>query len=459
MLAKFSKLKRSEFSRSVMTLSSGTAIAQAIPILISPLLTRMYTPEQFATFGLFTALIGIFGIVSTGKYEFAIMLPEDHTEACSIASLCLIITFLFSLTVFIVILVFQDSIVSFFNNPDFGFWIYFLPLGISITGVYQVLNFLNNRERAYTLIAKSRIARSVATGVTNVLFGYFKSAYQALQSIGLIFGLLLGQVLEILILVRTQKDWKTRWRTTLDYSAIKTLARKYINFPKFDVPSELMVTASIQLPVLLFNKFFEKSAVGFYFHAHRVLSIPMSMLGSAVGQVLFRQLSAYRHEKEKFQTLVNQAYKNLILLAVIPYSVIGFFGQEIFTVVFGANWGQSGVYAQLIAPWLLFNFVGSPLTMIFSALEKQRYMFFYIGGVFLARAMSMLFGIIFFADTYHTVLLFGMSGMIFYFSLNFYLVCFLSGVPISEFLKNTFGWPLLIVLFFGGVRLFVNYLQ
>ncbi len=42
------KLKpKSEFSKNVLTLMTGTTIAQAIPIAISPILTRIYTPEDF----------------------------------------------------------------------------------------------------------------------------------------------------------------------------------------------------------------------------------------------------------------------------------------------------------------------------------------------------------------------------------------------------------------------------
>ena len=45
------KLKpKSEFSRNVLTLMTGTTIAQAIPIAISPILTRIYTPEDFGVF-------------------------------------------------------------------------------------------------------------------------------------------------------------------------------------------------------------------------------------------------------------------------------------------------------------------------------------------------------------------------------------------------------------------------
>jgi len=40
-------IPKGEFSKNVLTLMTGTTIAQAIPVAISPILTRLYTPEDF----------------------------------------------------------------------------------------------------------------------------------------------------------------------------------------------------------------------------------------------------------------------------------------------------------------------------------------------------------------------------------------------------------------------------
>ncbi|MEA1954756.1 MAG: hypothetical protein U9O24_10240 [Campylobacterota bacterium] len=76
-----SKLKpKSEFSRNVLTLMTGTTIAQAIPIAISPILTRIYTLEDFGIFALFIAITAIFGSIANGRYELAIMLPKKDNN-------------------------------------------------------------------------------------------------------------------------------------------------------------------------------------------------------------------------------------------------------------------------------------------------------------------------------------------------------------------------------------------
>jgi O-antigen/teichoic acid export membrane protein len=452
------KLSESEFSRHVLLLFSGTAIAQAVPILISPVLTRIYTPDQFATLGVFTALISILGVISTGKYEFAIMLPEKDDHAKAIAFAACLITLGFGVAIAILIFLFHDSIIVFFNNPDLSLWLYLVPVGIIFTGITQILNFQNNRRKSYRVIANSRIIRSVGTSIINVSFGFLKGSVKFLQSAGLMAGLLAGQLIEIVVLKNNRTANLVKIRSSLKTISLKELLKRYANFPKFDVPSEIMVTASIQLPVLLLNRFFERSVVGLYFHAHRILSIPMSMLGSAIGQVLLRQLSECRHDKDKFRELVSKAYRNLILIASVPYVMVAFFGRELFSIVFGAAWAEAGVFAQLIAPWLLFNFIGAPLTMIFTVREKQRRMFFWITGMFVARVLSIYAGIHFFNDAYHTILLFSISGTLFYFLMNFYLICFLSDVKVKDFIKYTFGLPLIFVAVFGLIKFLLGML-
>jgi O-antigen/teichoic acid export membrane protein len=144
--------------------------------------------------------------------------------------------------------------------------------------------------------------------------------------------------------------------------------------------------------------------------------------------------------------MVLNTYKNLLLLGVLGFGTIAVFGEELFGFVFGQAWIEAGTFATLISPWLLFNFVGSPLTMIFSVLEKQRQMFFWIGSMFVARVLSIVIGLYIYGDVFHTIVLFSASGTVFYFFMNMYLVCVLSKVRLWEFIRTTFGLPLLIVI-------------
>ena len=115
------KLKiKSEFGKNILTLMTGTTLAQAIPIAISPILTRIYAPEDFGVFALYAAVASVMSIAATGRYELAIMLPRKESDAFSIAVLSAAIAAVLSVISIIIVLMFNNDIAFFLGNPDLG---------------------------------------------------------------------------------------------------------------------------------------------------------------------------------------------------------------------------------------------------------------------------------------------------------------------------------------------------
>ena len=75
------------------TLVSGNVLGQSAVLLASPILTRLYTPEEFGVFAIFASLLGIVGIVSGLRYELAIPLTLTDGSAANILALDLDATF------------------------------------------------------------------------------------------------------------------------------------------------------------------------------------------------------------------------------------------------------------------------------------------------------------------------------------------------------------------------------
>jgi len=163
------KLKpKSEFSRNVLTLMTGTTIAQAIPIAISPILTRIYTPEDFGVFALYMSIASIVAVVATGRYELAIMLPKKDEDALNIIALSMIIAFFVSFITFLIVFLFNAQITSLLGNPEISNWLYFIPITVLLTGIYQSFNYWSNRKKQYRRLATSRVIQSGTTATTNL---------------------------------------------------------------------------------------------------------------------------------------------------------------------------------------------------------------------------------------------------------------------------------------------------
>ena len=178
----------SEFVRNVLTLMTGTTIAQAIPIAISPILTRIYTPDDFGIFALYMSIAGIISVIATGRYELAIMLPKDDKDAINIGVLSIIIAFFISLIVFLIVLIFNQEITNLLNNPKISNWLYFIPLSILLTGIFQSYNYWTNRKKGYKKLSITNITQTSTTAGSNIAMGFAKFG-----SSGLIIGTLIGQ--------------------------------------------------------------------------------------------------------------------------------------------------------------------------------------------------------------------------------------------------------------------------
>src|SRR3954454_20274925 len=63
----------------------GGALGQGMIVLVSPLLTRLYTPADFGVFAVFTALVLMLSVVATLRLETAVVLPERDEEAAALA--------------------------------------------------------------------------------------------------------------------------------------------------------------------------------------------------------------------------------------------------------------------------------------------------------------------------------------------------------------------------------------
>ena len=369
----FNLKPKSEFARNVLTLMTGTTIAQAIPIAISPILTRIYTPEDFGVFALYMSIASIASAVATGRYEMAIMLPKKDEDVKSIVKLIMILisfTTLFSLCI---VFFFNQSLTDLFEDKTISLWLYFLPISIFVAGLYQVYNYLLIREKNFANLSTNKVIASTTTSVTQLLFGT-----TFVGSLGLLVGNIFGYIISIFFII---KNKALNHFFNFQGISVAKVAKEYQNFPKYDVPSVLVSMVANQLPLLALGKYFGLGIVGFYSLMYKVLMMPIGLVSSSILDVFKQRATQDYHTYGNCQDIYVKTFKSLFLLGIVPFAILGVFAPEIFTFVFGKNWKIAGEFAQLMTPMLYLKFVVSPLSYTFYVAGKQKFDF--IGQVFL----------------------------------------------------------------------------
>ncbi len=358
-------INKSEFTKNALTLVTGTTIAQILPIVISPILTRIYSPEDFGVLALFMSIVIIFGIIANGGYELAIILPEKQADAINIFILGLIISTVFSLFLMLIIIIFHDKILILLNNQDISFWLYIVPFVVFLFGLFNMLNYYNVRIKNYKTIAYAKIFKSIGMVIVQLGLFFTKNGVIALlsgYSLSNIFG-------NLKLLTNITNDKETLKR--INIMDIKQLAKRYIRFPKLSLPATLANKLSTDLINILISSIFSISTLGLYSFAYRILAVPSSFIGISISQVFLQEAT---DEKKKTGVAI-KIFKNVVKKLVIiglPFFILLFFISEwVFVLVFGEEWRIAGSYAKIITPLIFIRYVVAPVSVSLNVFEKQ----------------------------------------------------------------------------------------
>lgn len=361
-------LPRSAYARNVLTLLTGTTLAQAIPIAISPILTRIYSPEEFGRFALYMAIAMIASIVVTGRYELAILLPRQDRDALHIVALSVILSIAISAVLLIIVAIFAYPIAIFLGDVSLASWLYLLPLSTLLIGIYQTLNYWSNRKSHYKRMAISRTALSGGAAMAQVASGYGGSG-----AVGLLAGQVSGQLLATSLLLRLIWREDHAFIGRLSTFRCLALAKRYINFPKYLIAAHGFNTASGQMPVLLLSALFTTSAAGFFTLTQRVMAAPMTLVASALGDVFRQEASRTYSQQGNCRIIYQKTFKRLLLISVVPFAVFFLVAPDLFAWVFGEQWRVAGEYAQILTPMGFFQFITSPLSAMYMIAERQKF--------------------------------------------------------------------------------------
>jgi O-antigen/teichoic acid export membrane protein len=345
---------------------TGTAVAQAIPIAISPILTRIYSPEEFGLFALFFALLSILSVLANARYENAVMLPKKDSDAINIFALAIIINTFLSLFLLIVIVLFNDDLTRLLGSDAIAIWLYFIPIALFFTGLFNILNSFNNRQKNYKDIADAMVVKSIVLAVIQISIGLIKSG-----ATGLISGQIVSQLFANMKLMKNIINDKKLMKSIKKVKII-ALAKKYKDFPKFSLPSAFASVLSGHLSNILISIFYSVATLGFYSLVQRVLGIPSSLIGKSIGQVYYEEGTKEKKRTGKAERLFNATFQKLLVIGFPSFLVLFFIVEELFAFVFGEEWRVTGHYAQIVVPMFFISFIVSSLSSTYDMFEQLK---------------------------------------------------------------------------------------
>lgn len=348
-------------------MATGTALAQAIGLLASPILTRLYTPEAFGMFAAFMALVTSATPIITGKYEVAMVLPRLNRNAMELMGVAAWLALLISTLLLIIILIVQPFLLELLDVPGLAGWILLVPVFLLITGMFNLLGYLANRHKLYNIMARSRVINTSAIAACNIFLGIIGVGF-----IGLIFGNMIGVCLAFAYLCIRQ--YSVISGITILWSKRRiVLARQYSEYPIYNASSGLLNGVMVNLPIFFLTHYYPIEVVGYYSLVMRVMAAPVSFVSLAVSQVNLTKVVDLISAGSRVEPYIKKLSLGLFAFSAIPVVILILWGPELFSVVFGDNWGKAGHFAQILSFALPAQFVASTLSSTFGATKNNRY--------------------------------------------------------------------------------------
>ena len=350
-------------ARSVTYLVGGTAGAQLVGILCSPIHTRLYSPSDFGILAVYMGIIGVLSSVCCLKYEHAIPLVEDDAEATNLAAICFSLVGIFTFSLFVGIAVFFKHLIHFTKTSESPWILWLVPVGVLSIGSFTVLNLWAVRDKCFGKIAKIKLKQSlVANGMKIAGFKF--------AEITLLLAFALSTLVGIFNLSRaaiTQFNF-----SNCSLKSVKRSIIRYKRFPLFAAPGAILNTASKSLIPVVLGGLFSAEVAGQYALANQIVLLPMTLIGVSVGQVFLSEAQA-AYSNQTLGSLIYKFQSKLIFIAIPIAAVLAIFGPVMFEFVFGSQWRASGEFARYMAPWFLLQFISSPLSMVFSVVSKEHF--------------------------------------------------------------------------------------
>ncbi|RYY92945.1 MAG: hypothetical protein EOO11_20540, partial [Chitinophagaceae bacterium] len=337
------RLRRSDFSKNTLIIMLGTVFSQFLLIAATPVLSRIYLPEEFGLSGVFLASAYILQYIFTLRYTFAIMIGEDAERSFRVVQLCLGLCVIFGVLLTALFYFVSGPLLQLLRIGELGNYFLLLPAFSAVLAANETLFAWMNRNKAYRYISINRMVTAAVTLVVMLLWGWLIDH----SARGLILGTLAGQLIGTAMLFYRSQGIR-RFPLRPRWKELRAAAYEHRSFPIYTLPSEMINIVTNQLPVFMLKRFLPTATeAGYFSMTNRVLGMPLTFVSSAISEVFRQRAADDYHSTGTCRPIFLKTARTLALTGILPFLLLFLFGPQLFSFVLGSEWAEAGTYARI----------------------------------------------------------------------------------------------------------------
>ncbi len=379
------KIKKPGFLQDTLILMSGTTVAQLIPILASPILTRLFGAEEFGLLSIVSSIVFFLGALSALKYELAIVLPHKDSDADNVYALSVFTSFVVNISLFVIFIFIARPTARLLKADALTWMLPWTAVVGFFLALFNITNYYLLRQKAFKNVAANKITRTLSTALLQIGMGLAKIKY------GLVYGFGMGQLAG-----NSLNFFRISYKKIINnLSLVKLIAlsRRYKKFPRVSFPANVLYRLSVETYNIILPILYDMKILGFYYLAYRMTIAPITFIGQAISDAYLKRASDELKQKGHLKDLFKQLVYKVLAVSLPIYVLMFLLAVPIFTIVFGKAWYESGLYAKILTPWLFFRFIYFTFAQTYTILEKLNY-------TFIIQSINLTFSVIVFALAY-----------------------------------------------------------
>jgi O-antigen/teichoic acid export membrane protein len=361
-----SKKESAGFLRSISILVSGTVVAHGITALAMPVLSRLYSPADFSALAVFSGLLSVISVAACLRFDIAITLPDNDTDAVNILALALNSAVIVSVLLAIPSLLMTQKVSLLLNQPNLEPYLWLLPIGVLLAASYSAFQNWFVRKKQFRVIATSRVCQSFAALGTQVGLGV-----AGIAPLGLLIGYIMNSGAACIVLVYNFLKAENKLVNTISVPRMRAMAATHHRFPKYSTFEAFSNSAAIQVPIIIIAAVAVGPEAGYLMMAMYVLQAPVALIGTAIAQVYLSR-APDEHRAGQLGKFTAEIFGKLLKAGAGPLLFAGIVSPVAFPIVLGEEWRRAGELVVWMTPWFIMQFIAYPISMGLHVTGKQR---------------------------------------------------------------------------------------
>jgi O-antigen/teichoic acid export membrane protein len=341
--------------RDVVWQLSGTSLAQLVGIAGIPVLTRLYTPEDFAVQSLFLQVVTYATALVTWRYEYFVQLPKSDDDVRALNRLVLMLGCFTVLVSTPLLWMFRDVVAAQLGNSDVASWLILAPMTAVLFSWSVAIQNNAQRRGDFKTSGLSELIGKLAYVSTGIV-----GALAHLGAAGLVITSGASAIGKGAFGIWRQP---ARGRGTLqvEVGAVLRVRSRYGRLATSTVLAHVLSTSAIALPQVAMARLYGADILGQFALVMATIFLPTGLIGVAVGHVYYQRAARTWAEGAPFVTLWREMALKLLMMGVPVYALVALLSGVAYPFVFGDQWDVAGGFATWMAAAAFVSFVSTPM--------------------------------------------------------------------------------------------------